>query len=964
MMQTESFTFATKNSDVAMSTPLRSSRCARPGQRKRLVWIVLALTGLAALLRALRLSWQPLWWDEGYSVYFATEPLARMLDLTAQDIHPPLYYALLHGWIVLWGSAAPPVVRGLSVLLGTIAIPLSGWLIWRLFPGQRRIGLLAVGLLALNPMHLFYSQEVRMYGFGMALSIASTACFWEWMQAASRTSSGRAVHRRWPLIGYVLTTAAGLYTLYYFVFVPLGHLAWTVVIHRRDPRRIWPVVTAQALIAALFVPWLFYTLPKLTAYVSHKVASDQDSPLDPIQYVARHLAAFSGGHIPWPFGNVPWPLLLGGATVCLLLAALFLLRRGQTSSHNSGSLPTPSDSPARDAVVLLLVLVITALTGGWLINLRFPFFPEGGERLLLVALPYVLLLLSVGIDRAWRVAFLGKTALSLALAAAAGGIVTFYVTPRYTEEDYRPIVRQIVQQGRNQDTVLAIFPWQVGYWRAYAPQGDPLVAGPAPLLLSDRVVGWSTAVQATVDAALRKGALWFPEPLTFGATLPHEIEAYLADQAFNLENRWYGAVRLTAWAQLPPPPPRQTEAFDFGAVKLLEASVADESVEAANQPVAVTLTWQIVEPTDLNISLRILDDAGHIWSSREYAATWSSTPAGSQQRHSVGVIVPVGLPPGVYTIGVSVARQDEQGERAAALTLRGSDKVDAPIGSVTVLLPETLQSPARLPIQTPLKQPVVQDGIAFLGFTGPDPATPLLAGTELAVTLFLQAQVDAPSNRLLYVSLLDPQGKGVAGYEGWPLSGVIPPALIDGELLQIPVRFFTPSALSSGTYRLVVGFQDEETGMKTPPVALGTIRLEQRRALFTGQPPAVRLPSPAQFGSHVLLEGYTIEPFGDNRVVLRLHWQVIQPLLPPHHIFVHVETNDGVILAQQDGPPVTDAGPAPTGSWQPGEFLVTTHVVQAQTGAVLKVGLYNPVTLVRLPVTVNGEPIGDSVALP
>jgi hypothetical protein len=61
---------------------------------------------------------------------------------------------------------------------------------------------------------------------------------------------------------------------------------------------------------------------------------------------------------------------------------------------------------------------------------------------------------------------------------------------------------------------------------------------------------------------------------------------------------------------------------------------------------------------------------------------------------------------------------------------------------------------------------------------------------------------------------------------------------------------------------------------------------------------------------------------------------------------------------------VTDAGPAPTGSWQPGEFLVTTHVVQAQTGAVLKVGLYNPVTLVRLPVTVNGEPIGDSVALP
>lgn len=946
---------------TAMHIPLRSSRLARPGQGKRLIGVVLALTGLAILLRALRLSWQPLWWDEGYSVYFATEPLARMLDLTAHDIHPPLYYALLHGWIALWGSAAPPILRALSVLLGAVAIPLLGWLAWRLFPGRQRVLLLAVTLLALNPMHLFYSQEVRMYGLGMALGLASTACFWVWMQ-----SPGRALHRRWPLVGYALTTAAGLYTLYYFVFVPLGHLAWTLVIHRRNRRRIGSVVAVQAGVAAMFAPWLFYTLPKLTAYVGHKVASDQDSPLDPVQYIARHLAAFFGGHILWPFGDIPWPLLLGGATVGLLLAALFGPFRRQALPDRSDSLTTPSDSSAREAVVLLLALIFTAAIGGWLVNLRFPFFPEGGERLLLIALPYALLLLAIGIDQSWNTAFLGRVALFLALAAAAGGIVTFYITPRYTEEDYRLIVRQIVQQGRNQDVMLAIFPWQVGYWRAYAPQRDPLVAGPTPLLLSDRVVGWSAEVQAAIDAALRRGVLWFPEPLTFGATLPHEIEAYLSNRTFNLENRWYGAVRLTAWATLPTPPPREMEAVDFGAVKLLEVGVADGRAEAANQPVAATLTWQVVEPADLNISLRILDDAGHIWSSREYATTWSTAPTGSRQRHRVGMIVPVGLPPGAYTLGVSVARQDEQGRRATALTLRGSDKVDAPIGRVTVLSPETPQSPVRLPIQTPLNPPIVQEGIAFLGFTGPDPETPLLAGTEVAVTLFLQAQVDAPSNRWLYVSLLDANGNGVAGYEGWPLSSVIPPALVDGELLQVPVRFFTPSTLSSGDYRLVVGFQQEETSMKTPPVTLGTIRLEQRRALFTEQPPAIRLPSPVQFGSHVLLYGYTIEPFRDGGILLRLHWQVIQPLLPPHHIFVHVETADGTLLAQQDGPPVTDAGPAPTGSWQPGEFLVTTHVVQTQGDIlkILKVGLYNPTTLVRLPVTIEGEQVGDSVVLP
>ena len=85
------------------------------------------------------------------------------------------------------------------------------------------------------------------------------------------------------------------------------------------------------------------------------------------------------------------------------------------------------------------------------------------------------------------------------------------------------------------------------------PQDDPLLTGPTPRLLSDGAVTWSPAVQASVDAALAAGALWFPEPLTFGSTLPAEIEAYLEENASNLENRWYGATRLTAWADLPTP---------------------------------------------------------------------------------------------------------------------------------------------------------------------------------------------------------------------------------------------------------------------------------------------------------------------------------------------------------------------------------------------------------------------------
>ena len=65
--------------------------------------LVAAITLLALALRVVRLDFQPLWWDEGYSVWFAYQPIGDMLRLTALDIHPPLYYALLGAWSQVFG---------------------------------------------------------------------------------------------------------------------------------------------------------------------------------------------------------------------------------------------------------------------------------------------------------------------------------------------------------------------------------------------------------------------------------------------------------------------------------------------------------------------------------------------------------------------------------------------------------------------------------------------------------------------------------------------------------------------------------------------------------------------------------------------------------------------------------------------------------------------------------------------
>jgi hypothetical protein len=59
-------------------------------------------------------------------------------------------------------------------------------------------------------------------------------------------------------------------------------------------------------------------------------------------------------------------------------------------------------------------------------------------------------------------------------------------------------------------------------------------------------------------------------------------------------------------------------------------------------------------------------------------------------------------------------------------------------------------------------------------------------------------------------------------------------------------------------------------------------------------------------------------------------------------------------------------GVAPTGSWQPGEFLITEHelLLPASAPSTLRVGVYDPETGVRLPVNVAGADAGDSVTLP
>src|SRR5579862_6380418 len=115
---------------------------------------------LAFGLRVERLDFQSLWYDEGSSIYLARQSLSAITAGAANDIHPPLYYYLLHFWMGAAGQSEYGV-RFLSAITGVLIVVLL-FALGRLLAGQQ-VGVLATLAGTVSPLLVYYSQETRMY---------------------------------------------------------------------------------------------------------------------------------------------------------------------------------------------------------------------------------------------------------------------------------------------------------------------------------------------------------------------------------------------------------------------------------------------------------------------------------------------------------------------------------------------------------------------------------------------------------------------------------------------------------------------------------------------------------------------------------------------------------------------------------------------------------------------------------
>ncbi len=896
-------------------------------RQRALILGALLFVGLA--LRAARLDFQPLWWDEGYSVWFATHPTPQLIALTAEDIHPPLYYLLLRAWILLLGPRAE-TLRLLSVAVGSLAIPAIYAAGRRIF--DDRSALLAALLLAINPLHVYYSQEVRMYGLVALLSAATLAAAWPALQ-----SERPGVRRLAP---YVLVVTAALYTQYYAALLPLGVMIYAAVRWRRSPQTVVRWLLAHAAVALAYLPWVIYATPRLVPYISQKVVQDADRPLDLFTYLARHLSAFVAGHWAGSSSTLLWPLLL------LILPAAYLFRR------------------RRSGAGFLLALTGTALLAGFAISLGYPFFPEHGERLLLLALPPFLLLLAGTIAGPGSGRLPGVVMAIGLLAAGVAGLYPFYTVPRYPGEDYRPLIARTVEYGS-----------PPGYGVRRLPLASRLLA---ELRFARRTGCRSRFVyymgtRARGRARRRAGQ---GEGLVSGASVARRTTgrrdrgAPAGERVRPVLNQWYGpGTRLSGWAKTAPPAVERRLQVTFrgaaggGDILLASASAGNGPFPAANAPIPLTLSWEGKGPAEAGASLRLVGKDGQIWAQHDYAPLGNGL-AGGSGRDEVALLVPAGTPPGSYRVEAVVV--DASGAQTRTVLGPGGERLPEAVTIAELQVspaPEPL-SPERLAIGKRLSVEL-GDGIRFLGYSLPEEA--LSPGSEYRVNLFWQSTARPQHDYIAFVQLqnaaplpfLAGSGQTVPLWQAPPGVEYGTTGWQAGTLMRTQATVRIPGGLADGRYGVIAGLFRPEDGARLSAggrdyMALGEVEVRGRpRQLEAGRP---QLEQTATFGAVARLRGFDLQETAvrpGGTVAVTLYWEALGASAQPLSVFVHLLGEDGRVYGQADGEP--GGGQYPTPGWAAGEQFRDPHVVAVDPAAPvgryrLGIGLYDPKTGRREPV--------------
>jgi len=448
-----------------------------------------------------------------------------------------------------------------------------------------------------------------------------------------------------------------------------------------------------------------------------------------------------------------------------------------------------------------------------------------------------------------------------------------------------------------------------------------------------------------------------------------------------------------------------------GQVELSAVEPVTPTVEA-NAKLRVTLYWRALAPLakDYKVSLRLVSATGRLVAQQDATPVHNAYPTSAWRPGEIvtdvyDLSLPLGTPPGDYrlVVGWYVAETLQ----TLPPEVPNPDGL-ADLGPVAVLPPTHTPSLDLLPAQAPLPRRGLtlpggeeRPSLASLGVPqvvrgnldnqitlfayGLSPAT-VKPGEDLHLTFLWQAARRLTQNYVVFIQLVDKEGKVWTSRDSIPADGTYPTTnWLADEVVRDEHTLVVPAALPDGEYRLLVGMyrSPDKTDRLTvlhwtrssgDHIELGPVRVQGRPRSF--EPPPLTHRQEARLGQEIKFLGYDLAGSKEgvafparpgDTLKLTLYWQALEATDLSYTVFAHLLGADGRLRAQQDNLPCH--GACPTTSWVAGEVLTDEYAITIPADAApgeyrLEIGLYDGATQQRLPVfDAQGQPAGDRLLL-
>jgi len=384
---------------------------------------------------------QSLWLDEAIQILavrnFSYQSL--IVQYSIGDFHPPLYHLILKFWTSIFGFSEINT-RLLSVLFGVGTVWVV-YLIGKQLAGKT-LGILSALFLAVAPLHIYYSQEARMYAAAAFFVSLSVFTFLRLIKNGSFFN--------WSF--FFISSLLFFYTDYLPWLMVIPFNLW-VFWQRKNLGKSWVIrwLVIQLGLLVFLLPWFPFLARQLA--VGH--AASQAAPL-----WGQTVGGFTFKALPltfakFIFGRISFDNKVIYGLVFLLSFSFFTLLILKNFTKLS-----------KERVLLFLWLILPIILG-WILSL---FLPVYSYFRFLFVLPAMYILIAWGVELFKP----SKTKIKIIIAVLIFSLASqiyFWLSPRFHREDWRGAVSWIEEKAgdTNSGTVFVTI-YQTAPYNYYAPK--------------------------------------------------------------------------------------------------------------------------------------------------------------------------------------------------------------------------------------------------------------------------------------------------------------------------------------------------------------------------------------------------------------------------------------------------------------------------------------------------------------